>query len=117
MSSEEFINTWIKTPAIAMNLSSDQQNFIRDQNIFISVGYIGMVRLYKDNRTIWQTSALKPISDIITRSFEPKGFSEGIVTDSDYQDLSIQCRNFLDELMTMSDEERQVVFNRNLSLI
>lgn len=118
----DLIHAWVNTPALVMNLSENQQNFVRDQNIYICTAYIGMVRLYKDNRTIWQTSASKVICDAIEKSFEPEDFSvkspKTILenTKADYQSLSLQCSDFLNKLMLMSEEERSIAFNTNMPL-
>lgn len=119
----DLIHAWMNTPALVMNLSENQQNFVRDQNIYICTAYFGMVRLYKDNHTIWQTSVLKVICDAIQKSYEPKSFyvksPKTILeeTKDDYQSLSLQCSDFLNKLMLMSEEERSIAFNRNTPLL
>ena len=118
----DLMHAWMNTPALVMNLSENQQKFVRDQNIYISTAYFGMVRLYKDNRTIWQTSASKVICDAIEKSFEPEDFSvkspKTILenTKADYQSLSLQCSDFINKLMLMSEEERSIAFNTNMPL-
>lgn len=118
----DLVQGWIYEPGRVMGLSDEQLAFIGNNSIHICTSYIGMVRLYKGNCTIWQTSVSRVIDDAISRSREPRDFemksSEAVLADtrSEYLDLSKQCRDFIDELMSMSVSERDLVFNRNLPL-
>lgn len=41
--------------------SPEQRAFLARHNVSCSDGYIGMLRAYVGNRTVWQTSSLTPI--------------------------------------------------------
>lgn len=46
---------------VRYDFSPEQRAFLAKHGIAISDGYIGMLRAYRENRTVWQTSAWQPI--------------------------------------------------------
>ena len=105
----EDIERWIYRPEEAMGLSEAQIEFLHDHEIAISTAYIGMVRIYHENRTIFQTSAMASIANTLTA---PEG--EGIKTD--YENLSSQVREYLDLLMSASPETQKKLLENNMPL-
>lgn len=117
---DEFIDLnhrWIYEPALAIGLSEEQRDFINNHNISISTTYIGMVRLIRNNRIIWQTSmsdaifgaTIEPSCGLYSKSHK------AILDDTKHtqQHLAAQCRDFINNLILMSEEDRGVVFTGN----
>lgn len=116
----DLTNAWFN--GRLMNFPEDQRDFLKKHGISISTAYIGMVRLYKDGRTIWQTNPFKPILDAVS---EREGFCTVFMkSDSelfadaveDYKSLSRSCIDYVSELMNMSNEELDIILSRSLSL-
>lgn len=101
----ERIEEWFYRTEQAMGLTDDQIAFLRQHEIVISTAYIGMVRLYIGNRTIFQTSAM---SSIVNALFD------GPVTD--YEGLSSQVREYLGLLMSATPDVQAQLLCNNMPL-
>jgi hypothetical protein len=111
------IHRWIYEPTLAIGLSEEQRDFINNHNIYISTTYIGMVKLIRDKRIIWQTNAFDAIFEAATESFcgfENKSHKTILdKTKHTQQRLAVQCRDFINNLIFMSEEDRDIVFTGN----
>ena len=83
------------------SLTPEQNAFLAQHHVALSDGYVGMLRAYRDNRTVWQTS---PMNVILGGIAQGQG---GPKVDWDQLDLSNreQLRAWVNELMTLSDAE------------
>ncbi len=79
-------------------LTDAQSAFLQAHGISISDGYIGMLRAYKDNRTVWQTSAL---------AVYVSAHSQDISAYLKEADVAnpIALRAWIDELMALAPDE------------
>lgn len=98
---------WFFHPEEAIGFSDDQIQFLRDHNIAVSTAYIGMVRFYHKNRTIFQTSAMAGILNALPLNQDFK---------VDFDVLSIQAKEYLDFAMSISLEDLEKLLNVNLPL-
>ncbi len=52
----------LSSPPSTHGLTYGQLDFLADHEIYISAGYIGMLRAYVGSHTVWQTSSVDPIA-------------------------------------------------------
>lgn len=91
-------------------VTSEQWEFLSNHSIFLSNAYIGMLRAYYDNRTIWQTCWAAPF-------VLPKNRHGGVDIYSLDADLTKQLHQWLDRIMKMSQEDlRDYLDHTNLHL-
>lgn len=102
----ERIEAWHYRPKEAMKLTPEQINFIDKNEIAISTEYIGMVRFYIGNRTIFQTSAMDSIAQAI---FDSRCFIN-------FDSLTKQVHEYLNLLMSAPSEAQVQLLNRNVPL-
>lgn len=104
----ERVEAWIYRPKEAMKLTPEQIAFLELKEIHISTAYIGMVRLYLDDRTIFQTSAMASIANALVLSdWKPM---------NDYDDLTRQVHEYLNLLMSASPEIQDNLLNCHMPL-
>lgn len=106
----EQIEQWIYRPEEAMGLTSEQVEFLRKHEITVSTAYIGMVRLYIGNRTIFQTSAMSSIANAIFSSNEYGGMT------IDHESLAKQVHEYLDLVMSAPPETQEKLLNNHMPL-
>lgn len=87
------IEAWHMQPEEAMKLTPEQISFLRQHNITVSTAYMGMVRLYVGNSTIFQTS---PMASIV------RGLAQVDVIN--YESLASQTHAYLNLLMNATPE-------------
>ncbi len=102
----ERIEAWHYRPEEAMKLTPDQIDFLHKNEIAISTAYIGMVRFYRENRTIFQTSAMDSIAQAI--------FDSRYIINFD--GLTKQVHEYLNLLMSAPSEVQVQLLNRNVPL-
>lgn len=97
---------WFFDPHVALGFDDAQLTFIDKHELYFSTAYIGMVRCYWHNKTIWQTSAYTTIINCIEESPDL----------IDYISLSEQAQNFINMLMQMTDVQWFLEQTSNLGL-
>ena len=102
----ERIEAWFHRTEEAMKLTPDQLDFLHKNEIIISTAYIGMVRFYRGNRTIFQTSAMDSIVQAIFDSRDIINFDG----------LTKQVHEYLNLLMSAPSEAQVQLLNRNVPL-
>ncbi len=102
----ELIHNWVMKNGDGFGCDAKQLNFIKIHNLHFSTQYIGMVRCYKDNRTIWQTSCGVSLLGAIfeDRTFKIDFEKSYLKTKDEYDRLSAQVRGFLDKLLELPEE-------------
>lgn len=84
-------------------LSDEQREFVTHHKIGLSLAYVGMIRAYHGNRTVWQTSAWGPILGAYDAKDSPDGM-KGWFEENDLQ-IRRQLHAWLDDLMAQSEDE------------
>lgn len=84
---------WVFRPNQAIGFDSYQTSIIKKYDLQFSTGYIGMVRCYYKNKNIWQTSVLGGL------------VKSGYGYDIDYEGLSKQTRDFVNQLFLMEETD------------
>lgn len=102
----DFKDSLINNPLKVAQLSSEQITFLKKNNIHISGAYIGLLRAYRNNKVIWQTSCYDNLSSVML-------YGNPI----DDESLALQLRNWINDLMILDDVELEKVFNINRSLL
>lgn len=104
----EQIDRWLYHPEEAMNLTDEQRAFLLKHEIVVSTAYIGMVRLYIGNRTIFQTSAMASVINALSPE-------EGIKTEN-YEGLSKQVHEYLNLVISALPEIQEKLLMNNMPL-
>lgn len=107
----ERIEQWHYRPEEAMKLTSEQVEFLRKHDITVSTAYIGMVRVYIGNRTIFQTSAMASIAKALFERDELG--SQSLI---DYESLTSQMHEYLNLLMSATPETQEKLLQNNMPL-
>lgn len=84
-------------------LSDEQRDFLTHHGIGLSDAYIGMLRAYHGNRTVWQTSAWGAILGVYCAKDSPDGM-KGWFEENDLQTRQ-QLHAWLNDLMAQSEDE------------
>lgn len=84
-------------------LSEAQYAFLARHGIGISDAYIGMLRAYCENRTVWQTSAWGSILGIYSAKDSPDGM-KGWFKENDLQ-MRHQLHEWVNDLMVQPEDE------------
>ncbi len=84
---------------VKYQFSPEQYTFLERHDIGCSDGYIGMLRAYCGNRTVWQTSAFAPIVAAIAGQGEV-----GIDIEAMNAQNLAQLHEWVNGLMSLSDE-------------
>jgi hypothetical protein len=107
------IEQWHYRPEEAMKLSQEQKDFLRKHEIVVSTAYIGMVRFYIGNRTIFQTSAMASIANALF-SDDTRDESDQFLTD--YDSLTNQVHEYLNLVMSASPEVQKKLLENHMPL-
>lgn len=87
---------------IPEELSEPEKAFMKEHGLAFSSGYIGMLRCYKGNRTVWQSSsAILPVACVAlaeTASSTPWGSPPPWPGDDELRECA---KSFLKEAMSM----------------
>ena len=94
---------WVMNPAKSIGLDQD---ILDKLELKISTAYIGMVRIYHKNRTVFQTCSFTPILNA----------AYGVSLDPDYKSLAAQTKSYIDKLINSSQDERSSLLNTHYSL-
>lgn len=102
-----------------IGLDAGQIAFLKRHDIIISTQYIGMIRMYYQNRTIWQSSgALEAASALKSQMDLPMSYSESFRQAWEHhQALAALVRDYLDRLMLMSPDDRAQAMGVHVGLI
>lgn len=101
-----FEDSLINNPLKVAQLSSEQIAFLKENNIYISGSYIGLLRAYRNNKVIWQTSLYDNLSSIML-------YNNPI----DDEVLALELRNWINDLMVLDNIELEKIFTINRSLL
>ncbi len=104
------IEAWHFRPEEAMNLTPEQIAFLRKHEIVISTAYIGMVRFYIGNRTIFQTSAMASIIDALSNT---EFGSKSVI---DYESLTRQTHEYLNLVMSAPEDVQARLLQNHMPL-
>ncbi len=80
------------------SVTSEQWAFLKSHDISLSNAYIGMLRAYHGNRTIWQTSWMAPF-------FAPRNEVGGIDFAPINAGLKTQLHEWIEHVMAMTTED------------
>lgn len=107
------ISDWMMEPEKTI-LSDEDRVFLKVNNVVLSTAYIGMVRAYCGNRTVWQTSSLAPF----LRFCDPTQSYEERVEDSrkGRECLVEQTREWVSALRDLTEEELWEYLSRHVPL-
>jgi len=100
----ERTDQWFNNTEDAMGLTAEQRLFIQEHDICISTAYVGMVRFYKDNRTIFQTSMFNLYKNKLGGLLQ------------DYDAMKKEVHEYLESIMTVTPEMREQMLETNLPL-
>ena len=107
----ERIEQWHYRPEEALKLTSEQIEFLQKHDITVSTAYIGMVRVYIGNRTIFQTSAMASIAKALFDRDELG--SQSLI---DYEGLTSQIHEYLNLLMSAPPEKQEKLLQNHMPL-
>ena len=90
---------WVTDIPKAAKFSDQQIAFLTENKIVLSGGYVGMIRAYFGNRTIWQTSCCRVLAQAV--------FGEGgkLPVDNINKDNREALQNWVNEMMGLDKEE------------
>jgi len=106
----ELLDKWLGPPEKAMDLTQEQINFVQKHNIYISMAYMGMVRISIDNNVIFQTSAMSAIGDALANTIDE---NQDLIN---YDSLKKQTHKYLNYLMSAPPELQSKLFSVNMPL-
>jgi len=95
---------WLNNTEEALGLTTEHKDFLHKHDIYISTAYIGMVRFYKDNRTIFQTTMFNLYEN------KSGGLSQ------DYDNMTIEVHDYLNSIMSATPELQEQLLMTNLPL-
>lgn len=87
-------------------LSDEQKIFLREHDIHISGAYVGMVRAYRNNKVIWQTSCMENMIYIMSIR---RTVSEERLFD--------ELNKWISHMMTLPKIELEKIFEQNIGLL
>lgn len=108
----DHLTEFMNNPRKGLKLSEEQIKYLDRNGIYVCTAYIGMVRLYYSNRTIFQTSAIAPIFD----SLFAQENDSGLTNVYDYESLTIQVHRFINALMGAPKDIQKKIYENNLPL-
>lgn len=109
----QLVHDWNEHPLNSMNLSPDDEAFVKAEDLYVCTAYIDMIRVHTqyskgaNTPCIWQTSAFDAI---IGDMFQEENFTEK------FERLRQQFQNFIVKLRSLSEEERKLVYTGQMPL-
>jgi hypothetical protein len=98
---------------VELRLTPEEKRFLDEYNICISDAYLGMLRAYRLNKTIWQTSAM----DVFLSLYPGIGGEEYKKWQAANNDsLRKQLHDWLSKIMVLSTDDLERVFENNYHL-
>lgn len=94
---------------IPKELEPELKEFMELHGLAFSSGYIGMLRCYRKNLTVWQTSSIAPIR----AANEGRNIMDSLPTD---EQLASAGREFLRAAMAMPPDELERRFEEHVPL-
>ena len=115
----DLVGAWIGGKGFGkFNLTPEQLVFVTKHDFYFTTAYIGMVRCYYQNRPIWQTSCFDSILSAMDNKNTIFGRDNKQIYNEakrDYDNLSLQVRDFIQQLIELPEEELDNFLNNSFA--
>lgn len=107
MTSRQESHDWIFDGKAVVCDNMELQEWCNKEELYICTAYLGMLRIYKNNKCIWSTSGMGNILNIL---YGPKNQFGGIDLLRNKNEMAAAGRVFLYKLKNMSDKDRKKIY-------